>query len=77
MCNISLGLYQNTETGYIMTFREVYMEILDAVYEYFRSLGTDYWVVSTEARLTADGIVRQIDLFCSFVYNGKKWKRFA
>lgn len=75
--SINLGLYQNVEEGYIMTFREVYIEILDTVYEYFRNLGISYWTVSTEARLTADGIVRQIDLFGSFAYNGKKWKRFA
>lgn len=76
MCNISLGLYQN-DSGYIMTFREVYIEILDTVQEYFKSLDVDYWSVSTEAMLTTDGIVRQIDLFGSYIYNGKKWKRFV
>lgn len=73
---ISLGLYQNNE-GYIMTFREVYIEIHDTVHEYFKSLGVDYLSVSTEAMLTADGIVRQIELFGNYSYNGRKWKRFV
>lgn len=73
---VKLDMYQN-EQGYIMTFREAYIEILDTVYAYFRTLGVKHWSVSTEAMLTADGIIRQIELFGEYSYNGKKWKRFV
>lgn len=73
---ISLGLFQNEE-GYIMTFKETYIEIVDTIHDYFNDLGADYWSVYTEATLMADGIIRQIELFGNYSYHGKRWKRFA
>ena len=74
---IELGMYQN-ELGYVMTFKEAYVEILDAIDEHFSSLGINRWsTVCTEAKLAADGIMRQIELFGEYSYKGKKWKRFV
>lgn len=70
-----LGMYQN-ENGYIMTFKETYIDILNTVYEYFNSIGIDYYLVFSESTLTADGIIRQIELFGEYSYHGRKWKRF-
>lgn len=73
---IELGMYQN-ESGYIMTLREVYIEMLDTIEDYFNSLGIRWSAISTEAKLIADGIIGQVDLFGEYSYNDKKWRKLT
>lgn len=68
-------LFKNDE-GYIMTYTEVYFTVHNMAYKYFRDLGVKCTSLYEEATLTADGVMRQIELYGEYCYHGKRWKRF-
>ena len=70
------GLFQN-DKGYVMSYTEMYFDIHNTVYSFFRELGMNYFSLYDEATVMTDGIIKQIELFDEYSYHGRKWKRFV